>query len=43
MSILGSSEIASDKFFAIPSKIFLGIPIISYKKKLTHLTDDKGI
>lgn len=36
--VLGSTEIASGKFFAILGNMLLGISIIVYRKKLTHLT-----
>jgi len=38
--VLGSNEIASDKFFVIAGIISLGISINIYRKKLTHPSDD---
>jgi len=41
MLVLGSSKIASDKFFVILGKVSLGTSIITYRKKLTLLTDHR--
>lgn len=39
--VLRISEIASDKFFTMPGKLSLGISVITGKKKLTHLIDNR--
>jgi len=41
-SALGSKETASEGFFVIPGKASLEIPVITYRKKLTHPTGDEG-
>lgn len=37
---LRGSKITSDKFFATPGKVLLGIPIVIYIKNLTHPADE---
>jgi len=39
---LGGSKTTSDKFFTIPGKALFRIPIIIYRKKLTHPAGDEG-
>lgn len=39
--VLRISEIASDKFFTMPGKLSLGISVITGKKKLTNLIDNR--
>jgi len=40
---LGGSKTTSDKFFTIPGKALFRIPIIIYRKKLTHPAGDEGL
>lgn len=40
--VLGSSEIAPDKFIMIPGKLSIGTSITTCKKDWTHPTDDNS-